>query len=675
MIHIMYAVDPIKRIVKPMSGHVVTEQDHEASSLRFAFPDNIAGTGLDSTGTAVRVMYIRPDGGDPVVKTLTFYKHSGGYYLYDWDLQKSDLQKEGRLVFSLCILNIAGGDVEEWHTTPCVVRVLSTIHTDDSDEGDDTITPTVKERVAVLETMIQRVASGTPIVVSSASAMTDTDQIYVLSTDGKWYYHNGSAWVAGGEYGAVSTDTTLTQSGKPADAKTVGDAIEEVQDALEHLDVETDPTLSIDGKPADAKATGDKIRTLETASSRNSADISGIKDDIKDLAGGIPDAQKRLIIAIMRSSLYSSDQSENIDTLEDLFFANIPATSISLNQSSISLIADEQEERTFALIATVHPVYTTDAVVWTSSNDTVATVSDNGLVTAVSYGTAIITARAGDVSAQCNVVVSADELTSINVVYRQTQTVYRSTPLDSLKDDLTVTAVYESGKRSVLADYDYALSGSLEGGTSTITATYGGVSATFNVTVSNLDLDTIAYENKSYRDIFMAGNMLVGTDFENGLPTGWILNAGNPEITTEDYSSVGHSLKAFGTRSAQYHAPGAQFAFEAGKSYYNAFRGKCNRYVGGSLGLTFTGSNTGPEFADITGVTDGWVISSRITTPELSASPNNAFIGSYSSANLDGYIDDIVHINLTDMFTTVPSKETMDELYETYCTLRNGGVS
>ena len=223
MINIMYAVDPIKRIVKPMSGHAVTEQDHEASSLRFAFPDNIAGTGLDSTGTAVRVMYIRPDGGDPVAKTLTFYKHSGGYYLYDWSLQKNDLQKEGRLVFSLCILNIAEGEVSEWHTTPCAVRVLSTIHTDDSDEGDDTITPTVKERVAVLETMIQRVASGAPIVVSSTSEMTDTEQIYVLSTNGRWYYHNGTTWVSGGTYGAVSTDTTLTQAGMPADAKKVGD--------------------------------------------------------------------------------------------------------------------------------------------------------------------------------------------------------------------------------------------------------------------------------------------------------------------------------------------------------------------------------------------------------------------------------------------------------------------
>ena len=75
-------------------------------------------------------------------------------------------------------------------------------------------------------------SGGAPIVVGSASAMTDTDQIYVLSTDGKWYYHNGSAWVAGGEYGAVSTDRTLSEGGIPADAKKTGDKLIDLESAI-----------------------------------------------------------------------------------------------------------------------------------------------------------------------------------------------------------------------------------------------------------------------------------------------------------------------------------------------------------------------------------------------------------------------------------------------------------
>lgn len=41
---------------------------------------------------------------------------------------------------------------------------------------------------------------GTPLVASSISDMTDTTRVYVNTTDGKWYYYNGSAWTIGGVY-------------------------------------------------------------------------------------------------------------------------------------------------------------------------------------------------------------------------------------------------------------------------------------------------------------------------------------------------------------------------------------------------------------------------------------------------------------------------------------------
>lgn len=53
------------------------------------------------------------------------------------------------------------------------------------------------------KTEIQSLASGSPLVASSVSGMTDTTRIYVNTSDGNWYYYDGSAWVIGGVYQAA----------------------------------------------------------------------------------------------------------------------------------------------------------------------------------------------------------------------------------------------------------------------------------------------------------------------------------------------------------------------------------------------------------------------------------------------------------------------------------------
>ena len=80
----------------------------------------------------------------------------------------------------------------------------------------------------------------------------------------------------------------------------------------------------------------------------------------------------------------------------------VPATGISLNKSTLNISELDSE----TLTATVLPADTTDKVTWTSSDPKIATVDENGKVTALYYGTTTITATAGTKTATCIVNVA-----------------------------------------------------------------------------------------------------------------------------------------------------------------------------------------------------------------------------------------------------------------------------
>ncbi len=96
--------------------------------------------------------------------------------------------------------------------------------------------------------------------------------------------------------------------------------------------------------------------------------------------------------------LKGTDFSVNkLDTIS--FGGQVPCTGISLSKDTISF---DELSSTDTILATVTPSNTTDVIVWSTSDSSVATVV-NGLVTAVGEGTATITATCGSQSATCSV--------------------------------------------------------------------------------------------------------------------------------------------------------------------------------------------------------------------------------------------------------------------------------
>lgn len=59
---------------------------------------------------------------------------------------------------------------------------------------------TINNDITELEGKVNALNTNAPTVVTDASQMTDHSKIYVLTTDGNWYYWNGSVWTVGGAY-------------------------------------------------------------------------------------------------------------------------------------------------------------------------------------------------------------------------------------------------------------------------------------------------------------------------------------------------------------------------------------------------------------------------------------------------------------------------------------------
>ena len=82
------------------------------------------------------------------------------------------------------------------------------------------------------------------------------------------------------------------------------------------------------------------------------------------------------------------------------------ATDISIPASLALALHSDSVPATDTLTATVNPADSTDALVWSSSNESVATVDANGVVAAVAEGTATITVTCGSIKATCAVTVT-----------------------------------------------------------------------------------------------------------------------------------------------------------------------------------------------------------------------------------------------------------------------------
>lgn len=205
--------------------------------------------------------------------------------------------------------------------------------------------------------------------------------------------------------------------------------------------------------------------------------LNRIQTIIADLRGGVPSSVRWAIYTLLSKAAYIetglSDELEVVHSwvLETLSVTNV-LTHCTTNNSAT----------TVTIGSSYTAILTADTNYWLGS----VTVTMGGVdITATVYssGTITIPAVTGDIVITATAVAA---VSSLSAVYTQSGTIYDTDALDILKSDLVVTATYNDSSTATVPSADYTLSGTLAAGTSTVTVAYGGITTTFNVTVTQL---------------------------------------------------------------------------------------------------------------------------------------------------------------------------------------------
>ena len=188
-------------------------EDNGVSDWRFHIPNTV--NGLDATGWQWWLVYVNAKNEKYTIPlTLEYdYDRPDAYSIATYTVDYGMSCKVGNVKFSIEAIDAdTGGTIlHEWHTKTYTTNVVDTLQGNQVEYAETESDIISALLIEVRNRVNQLVGGATPTPVSSVSEMLDTDKLYLLTTDGEWYYYNGTTWVSGGVYGAGVTDAVPTQ--------------------------------------------------------------------------------------------------------------------------------------------------------------------------------------------------------------------------------------------------------------------------------------------------------------------------------------------------------------------------------------------------------------------------------------------------------------------------------
>lgn len=232
----------------------------------------------------------------------------------------------------------------------------------------------------------------------------------------------------------------------------------------------------------------------------------------------------------------------------------VPIKNVTINEEPTKDVINVNKNDTYQLTASVDPVDTTESYTykWTSSNESIASVDEDGLVHALKGGDVTITVEANGHKAtkKIHVVVpitsfttSDDELTIIKGAKNAQTIVTVIAPADT-NEDKTIT--WESDNEEVAIVDEYGKVTGLKAGNATITGTLpNGMSVSVVVTVEIIPLEdfTVTVPDKLLKgksaDIVLTADPIDSTEMEN-----MVYTSSDEDVLTVDENGHISALKA-----------------------------------------------------------------------------------------------------------------------------------
>ncbi len=359
------------------------------------------------------------------------------------------------------------------------------------------------EKYAVVVTLEKE--EGYPKITAETSGKLDNGLTCIASSSsGQSFYKSGTSWVDYGAYGNgnfrikaytnnVSGSTAVTGVSVTADATTIG----------------VGGTTTVTATVAPSNATNQDV----TWSSSNQKVATVAQNGV--VTGVAAGTAK--ITATTEDGSYTASVTITVD-------AKI-LTGISLSQTSATL----KVGKTVQLTVSYTPSDTTSSktVTWSSSNTKVAKVSSKGVVTAIGYGTAAITATVGSCTATCAVTVNMNAMKCVPVANADGSVtiswdavdgvtgyyVYRNGDCVKLIKDATTATYTDTAANAGKTSYYYGVCAYYKGTGSTIYSGYYQVYVRYPIKYS-LKGGTNSSDNPTY---FTANN--IGTKYTLADPT------------------------------------------------------------------------------------------------------------------------------------------------------------